>query len=89
LAEKYQGRGLRILSIHIQPAESPAQIRNYAKTQGLEQTILLEGASVARLYGVRAAPTHVFVDPSGRIVDRHLGTPTDLEQRLRKLLPGS
>lgn len=89
MAEKYRDKGLRILSVHIQPRESPDQVKSYAKAQGLEQTILLDGAQVARTYGVRAAPTHFFVDPSGKIVDKHVGTPADLEKRLRKLLPES
>ena len=89
LAEKYHEKGLRILAVNISGSESPAQIKSYAETANLRQTVLPGGSDVARQYGVRYAPTHVYIDPTGQIVGRHTGVPADLEQRILQILPKS
>ena len=89
LAEKYREKGLRILAINISSRESPAQIKSYAESANLRQTVLPGGSRVAAKYGVSLAPTHVYIDPSGQIVGRHTGVPADLEQRILKILPKS
>ena len=89
MAEKYQDKGLRVLAINISGRESPEQVRNYAESQNLRQTVIPGGATVAKQYGVRVAPTHIYIDPAGNVVGREKGTPEDLEQRILKMLPKS
>jgi peroxiredoxin len=48
------------------------------------------GGQIARLYGVEATPTSLFVGKDGKVVDRQDGALEELyfDQRIEKLLAG-
>ena len=63
----YKDRGLALIGISVQET-NPADVGAYAAKYDLRYTIAADlSADVWRLYRGYGLPTHVFIDPSGRI----------------------
>ncbi len=65
--DAYKDRGLELIGISVQET-NPADVGAYAAKYGLDYTIAADlSADAFRLYRVYGLPTHVFIDPDGRI----------------------
>ncbi len=65
--DAYKDRGLELIGISVQET-NPADVGAYAAKYGLDYTIAADlSADVWRLYRGYGLPTHVFIDPEGRI----------------------
>jgi peroxiredoxin len=65
--DAYRDRGLALIGISVQES-NPADVAAYAAKYGLDYTIAADlSADVWRLYRGYGLPTHVFIDPDGRI----------------------
>jgi thiol-disulfide isomerase/thioredoxin len=80
---EYNGRGLEIIAVNM--AEDPAVVSRFAKSEGMDFTVLLDKTrAVSMAYYVRGIPTSVFLDDQGIIRVVHVGTLD--EQTLRGYL---
>ena len=65
--DAYKDRGLELIGISVQES-NPADVAAYAAKYGLDYTIAADlSADVWHLYRGYGLPTHVFIDPDGRI----------------------
>ncbi len=72
MAEEYKNRGLEVLAVNV-AGDDPAAIRDYARQRGLKQRFIVNGAELARHYGVRGTPTTIYLDADGRQTARQVG----------------
>lgn len=79
LRRKYQDRGLEVVTLmfeqHADPARSAAAVQRFRAAHGVEYPTLIAGtmdkraasAALPQLDGVRAYPTAIFIDRTGRV----------------------
>lgn len=85
----YADRPLTVLSLH--EHASDAEVRRYDAPYAFAVLTGRDpGAAAARRYGVRGAPTTVFIDPAGRILAERQGLldEADLVRLVARLLGG-
>jgi peroxiredoxin len=92
LHHDYSERGLTIIGVAM-PYDPPNRVLELAAARKLPYGVALDlDTQLVRAFGdVRVTPTHILVDPHGRIVERHTG-PLSLartRQRLEQLLEES
>ena len=86
----YSGRGLKMVSIALEP--SPESVKAFLRASGREMpwehAILPEGwqSPVMKQLGILGVPNLVLVDADGRVVQSY-GIPADLRVELDRLLP--
>lgn len=68
LNDKYKNKGLKIIAVNIREDWKPAV---YWRNHGYTFESVLEGDSVAMIYGVRGTPGIVFIEPSGKVLGTH------------------
>jgi DsbE subfamily thiol:disulfide oxidoreductase len=82
---KYTGKRLEIIAVNLQ--ESTADVKNFAKNNGMNFPIVTDSSGkVGELYQVSAIPTTFFIDRNGKIFYRIEGT-TDLKTLEAKVRP--
>jgi cytochrome c biogenesis protein CcmG, thiol:disulfide interchange protein DsbE len=64
LHENYHERGLKIIAVNIKEDWKP---HVYWKNHEYTFDAVLEGDSVAKIYGISATPGLVFIDPQGKV----------------------
>jgi cytochrome c biogenesis protein CcmG/thiol:disulfide interchange protein DsbE len=85
--EKYHERGLMIIGVNVsQDLEQPA--RDFVERYKLTFPVGHDTGDIFPLYGVKAAPTMIFIDKASNLVERHAGelTEAELTQRIEDLL---
>jgi len=85
--QKYSAKGVEILAVNLQ--ENPTNVRNFAKSYGMNFPVLLDGnGRVGQMYQVMAIPTTFFVDGNGKIIAKIEGSASmaDLEAKVRAVL---
>jgi thiol-disulfide isomerase/thioredoxin len=87
---KYQGSGLRIVSI-LTDDPGIEIISNIKRTFEINYEILLGSEMLASQYGISAFPTSFLVIKGGKLVEKMIGlTPDNLyESKIQTHLPGS
>lgn len=86
---EYREQGLEILAVNVWDDSSLEQLKAFVAAAEMEFPILLDGkGEVATQYLVRAVPTTVFIDQSGRIREIIVGalTYSQLQNRCGKYL---
>ena len=89
--DAYKDRGLVLIGISVQETD-PADVAAYAARYGLDYTIAADlSADVWRLYRGYGLPTHIFIDPDGRIEKVAVGPLTAAEAAadVEAILPAS
>lgn len=82
---KHAGKRLEIVAVNLQ--ESTADVKNFAKNNGMNFPIVTDSSGkVGELYQVSAIPTTFFIDRNGKIFYRIEGT-TDLKTLEAKVRP--
>ena len=72
LQKKYEGQ-LRVLGLSVDD-DSPANVKKFAASVGINYTVALAPPEVGALYGgIPALPTTFVLDTQGRIVQKHVG----------------
>ena len=88
MAEKYRDQGLVILAVNLSDKE--AAVSSFQSQGSLQQRILLDGAGVAREYGVDSFPRSFYVDRQGviRAIVKGFGPSMvpEIESRIESLL---
>ena len=80
---KYQTRGARIVVVDVTGRKELTQ--KVASDAAFTAPILLDETEFARKqYNVRATPTTYIVDPSGRMIFKHIGYGPGMEKMLEK-----
>lgn len=89
--KRYKEQGLLVVAINIE-RDQDRMVTEWKKKHGYEFPVLV-GASLDKLvddYDLKATPTNVVLDPSGKEVYRHAGYKTgdekELEIQIRKVL---
>ncbi|WP_394496052.1 TlpA family protein disulfide reductase [Shewanella sp. ENK2] len=67
LRQTYQDTDLEMIAISFRE-DKGAQPQSVLKSRGIEMQTLINGDSVADLYGVKSTPTTVFINRSGEVV---------------------
>ena len=72
LHQKLKGKSFAMVAINIK--ESPTQVKNFLDAQNLTFTTLLDpdGSTMVQ-FGVRALPTTLILDKSGRLIETIIG----------------
>ncbi|HBR27832.1 MAG TPA: hypothetical protein DD734_06080 [Firmicutes bacterium] len=86
---KYQGEGVEILAVNAWEDSSLEQLQTFVASAEMEFPVLLDGeGETVKKYNIRAIPTTLFIDQSGRIKEIFMGalTSNQLETRLQKYL---
>lgn len=70
LAERYQGRGLSVVTVSIDDAPAEALVADYLRTRGYDllPPLVDRDKALAQGVGLRGTPTTVIVDRFGQIV---------------------
>ncbi len=93
--DKYRDKGLAFLSVNVVwDKEGPA--KEFVEKYHLPFPVGRDSeAAIGSLYGVESTPLTLFIGKDGKLVERLVGTPEDveaikigLEQRIEKLLAG-
>ena len=85
VSKKYESKGVRYLAVNLR--EDPSTIQGYLKKAGLDIEVPLDkDGSVADAYHVKGIPTMAIVDKAGVVREVHVGSSSDLEQKLTKSL---
>jgi cytochrome c biogenesis protein CcmG/thiol:disulfide interchange protein DsbE len=91
LYDAHRDQGLAVVAVSVQET-SPADVRRYAETYGLDYTIGFDATSaVFRTYQGYGLPTHYFINRDGVVRERHYGplTVAEAEHILAPLLAPS
>ncbi len=77
--DKYKGEGLEIVSLNID--STPEEQKAFLKTQPMPWVTGYDKDGLFKKWGYRGIPTTIFVDPTGTVIEIHLGgmTLNDLE----------
>ena len=65
LHNKYSDKGLTVIAVNIKEDWQP---KTYWRNHQYHFDSVLEGDSVAELYGVKGTPAVVFIDPNGKVL---------------------
>ena len=88
LQNRYSAQGLQILGISLDDSEPP--VRDFQRQFKINYPLAVGSAKLADQYGgILGLPITFVIDPSGRIIARHIGA-TDvsvIEAEVKKLLP--
>lgn len=85
LAERYRGRGVEVLAIHVQ--DTPADVQRFVREQQVGYKVALDPRlSVGNRFGFRGTPYTVVVDRRGEMVARIHGE--SAIARLPRILDG-
>jgi cytochrome c biogenesis protein CcmG/thiol:disulfide interchange protein DsbE len=92
LQRRHGARGLRVLAVNVDAR--PADARRFVARDPPPFAIALDpSGDLARRYAIRAMPTSVLIDASGRVLAVHNGFRTsdaaDLERRIERALAAS
>ena len=92
LFEKYEGRGLRVVTISVDSPKSQARVAPLINSKKLTFEVLLDTQGrVAKKYNVMALPRTLLISPTGKIVYATVGNrPTshkELEKAILEILP--
>ena len=87
LYNKYKDKGVEIIGIAFDENGEEA-LPPFIKKMGINYPVYLEGKDVARSYDLRAYPTTVVYDKSGKIANKHLGyaSEDDFDKEISALL---
>lgn len=78
LYSKYKDKGVEIIGIAFDENGEEA-LPPFIKKMGINYPVYLEGKDVARSYDLRAYPTTVVYDKSGKIANKHVGYASEEE----------
>ncbi len=73
LYAEYEGRGLEVLAVDVDPSETEADVRQFREwgvPEARYRWALDPEGNLVRAFKVRALETTVIIDPAGRIVYR-------------------
>jgi peroxiredoxin len=85
LAERYRGRGVEVLAIHVQDTDADA--RKFVRDNKVAYLVALDpGLTIGNRYGFKGTPYTVVVDRRGEIVLRQHGE--SVVSRLPRILDG-
>lgn len=85
--KQYQDKGFTIVGVTMDDAK-PADIAKFTKDMGVTYPIVLGTDAVGDSYGAQFLPTSVYVDRSGKIVQRVYGlvNRSEIEDNIKKTL---
>ncbi len=65
------------------------RVRSFAKESGMNYTVLLDGAEIARKYDVDGIPTAFYIDPQGNVRSSVGGAESgsEMEDGVKAILP--
>jgi peroxiredoxin len=84
LYEKYKNKDFVILSISTR--DSKKLVTAFKDSQHIKNQMYPDGAAVAELYHVTAAPTFYFIDQEGKIANVFSDLPDDLEKKMSAII---
>jgi cytochrome c biogenesis protein CcmG/thiol:disulfide interchange protein DsbE len=88
LQNQYKDKGLVVIGVSLDQG-GPGVVSSFAKTQGMNYSVVMGTDDVAAQYGdIQAIPTTFVIDRSGKVVAKHEGE-TDkgtFEDEIKKLL---
>lgn len=92
LFEKYEGRGLRVVTVSVDSPKSQARVAPLISSKKYTFEVLLDTQGrVAKRYNIMALPRTLLISPAGEIVYATVGNrPTshkELEQAILEILP--
>lgn len=92
LFEKYEGRGLRVVTVSVDSPKSQARVAPLISSKKYTFEVLLDTQGrVAKKYNIMALPRTLLISPTGEIVYATVGNrPTshkELEQAILEILP--
>lgn len=79
LVDRFAGKPVVFLGL---TPDRPADLRSFLEFRPFKYSIIPDATPVAELYGVRAAPVHMIIDPQGRIHSIQYGVIGDLESEM-------
>ncbi len=79
LVDRFAGKPVVFLGL---TPDRPEELRSFLEFRQFKYLIAPEATPVAEIYGVRAAPVHVVIDPEGRIHSIQYGVIGDLESEM-------
>lgn len=87
LYSKYKDKGVEIIGIAFDENGEVA-LPPFIKTMGINYPVYLEGKDVAKSYELRAFPTTLIYDKSGKIAYKHVGyaSEEDFDKEISALL---
>jgi peroxiredoxin len=88
LQEKYGPKGFAIIGVSLDTI-APADVQKFAKTKGINYTVLMGDEAIQQAFGaIDAIPTTFLIDKTGVIRDRKLGAVShdEYEKRVVALL---
>lgn len=87
LYNKYKDKGVEIIGIAFDENGESA-VPPFITKMGINYPVYLEGKDVARSYDLRAYPTTVVYDKSGKIANKHVGyaSEEDFDKEISALL---
>ncbi len=87
LAKNHQNKGLAVLAVNL-AGDSPETIRRFARKKKLSHTLLMDGRDVAKKYQIPGAPTTLWIDREGIVVDTEIGfhSGKSLDEKTQKLI---
>ncbi len=75
LVEKYQDKGVTMISINTDKVRSLAKVRSYIKTQGYTFPVLIDpdGSIATEKFAMESLPYSLVVTKNGTIFKKHIG----------------
>jgi peroxiredoxin len=75
LVEKYQDKGVTMISINTDKVRSLAKVRSYIKTQGYTFPVLIDpdGSIATEKFAMESLPYSLVITKSGTIFKKHIG----------------
>lgn len=85
--KQYEGKGFTIVGVTMDDAK-PEEIAKFTKEMGVTYPIVLGTDAVGDSYGAQFLPTSVYVDRSGKIIQRVYGlvNRSEIEDNIKKTL---
>lgn len=75
LVEKYQDKGITMISINTDKVRSLAKVRSYIKTQGYTFPVLIDpdGSIATEKFAMESLPYSLVITKNGTIFKKHIG----------------
>ena len=83
IVEDYKSQGVNFLAIGL---DRPEQVNKFLEKNDFEYTLLPDGRSVARSFGVTTYPTHLLLNREGKVIFSQVGYFPGLKYAIRKRL---
>ncbi|GHE57664.1 peroxiredoxin family protein [Roseivirga thermotolerans] len=83
LVEEFKPKGINFLAIGL---DNPERITKFLEQHAFNYELLPNGRRVAHSYGVTSYPTHLLLDPNGKVIFSQEGYFPGLKYTLRKRL---